>query len=232
MPELPFRDRSEAGRLLGQKLSERHFPEITIVLGLTRGGVAVAFAAADILKAPLDILVVRKLGVPWQPELAMGAVAGGRVRILDEELIRELGITRQEVDVVVAKEMEEVDRRERLYRHEKPAPDLHGWTVIVVDDGLATGSTMTAAVHYVDSFRPAAVIVAVPVASEQACRQLRTITDDVVCLATPQPFHAVGEWYDDFRQVSDAEVQRLLEQHHRKFGPLVKTVAPGVPALH
>ncbi len=224
MVQLPFGDRFEAGRLLGAELATRDLPDNTIVLGLPRGGVVVGFAVATALKAPLDVVVVRKLGVPWQPELAMGAIAGGRIRILDEELIQGLGIPNAQVDAVVIKEMDEVDRREKLYRNGRPAPDLRGWTVILVDDGLATGSTMSAALGYVNSFRPAAVIVAVPIASAKACQHLRRVGGDCVCLATPEPFRAVGEWYGDFRQVTDNEVQRLLELRRRQTGPLVKTV--------
>jgi len=230
MIKLPFRDRSEAGRLLGMAVAKRGFPENTfaentIVLGLPRGGVVVAAVVANILRAPLDFVMVRKLGVPWQPELAMGAIAGGRIRILDQALIEDLGVTSAEVDAVVLKEMDEVERRERLYRHEKLAPDLHDWTVILVDDGLATGSTMLAAVHYVNSFRPAKVIVAVPVGSSQACRRLESVVDECVCLAMPEPFGSVGAWYADFHQTTDMEVQQLLAQNRRQMGPILKTVS-------
>jgi len=230
MIKLPFRDRSEAGRLLGMAVAKRGFPENafaenTIVLGLPRGGVVVAAVVANLLRAPLDFVMVRKLGVPWQPELAMGAIAGGRIRILDQALIEDLGVTSAEVDAVVRKEMDQIERRERLYRNEKLAPDLHEWNVILVDDGLATGSTMLAAVHYVDSFRPAKVIVAVPVGSAQACRRLESVTDECVCLATPEPFVSVGAWYSDFHQTSDMEVQQLLAQNRRQMGPILRTVA-------
>jgi len=227
MIKLPFRDRSEAGRLLGMSLAKRGFPENTIVLGLPRGGVVVAAVVANILRAPLDFVMVRKLGVPWQPELAMGAIAGGRIRILDQALIEDLGVTSAEVDAVVLKEMDEIERRERLYRSERLAPDLHEWTVILVDDGLATGSTMLAAVHYVDSFRPAKVIVAVPVGSAQACRKFESAVDECVCLATPEPFVSVGAWYSDFHQTTDMEVQQLLAQNRRQMGPVLKTVSLG-----
>lgn len=211
MIQLPFRDRDEAGRLLGAKLGARHFPENTIVLGLARGGVAVGLPVAAQLRVPLDIVVVRKVGVPDQPELAMGAIAGGEVRTLDQELIRHLGISQAEVEAVVASETAEAARRERLYRQGQPAPDLGGRVVILVDDGLATGSSMLAAVRYVKSLQPASVLVAVPAGSRQACQQLKKEADDCVCLATPEPFHGVGVWYVDFRQVTDDEVQHLLE---------------------
>ncbi len=212
MIQLPFKDRDEAGRLLGAKLATRQFPENTIVLGLARGGVAVGFPVAAQLGVPLDIVVVRKVGVPDQPELAMGAIAGGEVQTLDQQLIRYLEVSPAEVQVVIASEKAEAARRERLYRQGRPAPELQGRTVILVDDGLATGSSMLAAVRYVKSLQPASVVVAVPVGSSQACQQLIKEADDCVCLATPEPFHGVGVWYMDFRQTTDRDVERLLEQ--------------------
>jgi len=211
--QLPFPDRLEAGRLLGAEVARRHFPEPRIVLGLTRGGVPVARGVAAALKAPLDVVVVRKLGVPWQPELAMGAIAGG-VRTIDEHLIQELGVKEPELDAIIDRETAEAARREKLFRQGRPAPDLEDHTVILVDDGLATGSSMLAAIRYVDNARPARVIVAVPVASVQAYRHLKGIVSDCVCLATPEPFYAVGAWYADFAQVTDEEVQALIEQNH------------------
>lgn len=182
-----------------------------MVLALPRGGVVVGSAVANMLGVPLDIIVVRKLGVPLQPELAMGAIAGDGVRILDEDLIRNLGISHATVDRVVKLETGELERRERLYRKGSPAPNLHGRTVILVDDGLATGSTMLAAVHYVNRFQPAAVIVAVPVASVQVCQRFRSRAIACLCLATPDPLPSVGEWYADFEPTTDSEVQQLLE---------------------
>jgi predicted phosphoribosyltransferase len=184
----------------------------SIVLGLPRGGVPVAFEVGRALESPLDIIVVRKLGVPWQPELAMGAIASGGVRVLDEELIRREGISPEDVEAVAAREKQEAERREQLYRAGRPALELRNRTVILVDDGLATGSTMRAAVKCVKSLQPSAVIVAVPVASRQACAYLRHVADECVCLAVPEPFGAVGEWYQDFRQTSDAEVRELLRR--------------------
>jgi putative phosphoribosyl transferase len=209
---LPFHDRIEAGRLLGAEIAERNLPEPRIVLGLTRGGVPVAKGVAAALGAPLDVLVVRKLGVPWQPELAMGAIAGG-VRTLDEHLIQELGVTENELEKIADREAAEAQRREILFRRGRHAPEVEGHTVILVDDGLATGSSMIAAIRYVDNARPARVVVAVPVGSAQACRHVKGLVSDVICLATPEPFYAVGSWYDQFAQVSDAEVQRLLEEN-------------------
>jgi predicted phosphoribosyltransferase len=215
MVHLPFADRLEAGRLLAADPSLRKHAEGAVILALTRGGVPVGFAVADRLHLPLDIIVVRKIGVPWQPELAMGAIAG-TTRILDERMIQELGIADEDVETIVAREQAEMKRREDLYRGGKPAPDLKGRSAILIDDGLATGSTMLAAVRHARSLKPAKVIIGVPVGSVDACDRLRKEADDLVCLATPEYFFAVGEWYRDFGQVNDAEVQNLLaESRHR-----------------
>jgi putative phosphoribosyl transferase len=213
MIELPFRDRGEAGRLLGAELATRELAPSTIVLALPRGGLPVGFEVSEALNAPLDIVVVRKLGVPWQPELAMGAIAGG-IRVLDHQLIRYLGITDEEIEAVVSREVQEMQRRERAYRSGLPARDLLGRTVILVDDGLATGSTMVAAARHVRSVHPKKLIIAAPVASSEACRRLRSEADECICLAVPEPFCAVGEWYTDFRQVTDVEVQNILKHSH------------------
>jgi putative phosphoribosyl transferase len=210
MLELPFRDRAEAGRLLGAKLAGRDWPKDSIVLALPRGGVPVAFEVARALALPLDVIVVRKLGVPWQPELAMGAIASGGMRVLDQELIRLERISQEDVEAIAAREKLEAERRERLYRAARPPLELRDRTVILVDDGLATGSTMLAAVRCVKSLQSSSVIVAVPVASRQACAHLRQVADECVCLAVPEPFGAVGEWYEDFQQTGDAEVRDLL----------------------
>jgi len=215
---LPFPDRLEAGRLLGAEVARRNLPEPRIVLGLTRGGVPVARGVAAALGASLDVVVVRKLGVPWQPELAMGAIAGG-VRTLDEHLIQEIGVSETELEAIVDRETAEAARREKLFRQGRPAPDLEGHTVILVDDGLATGSSMLSAIRYVDNARPARVVIAVPVGSVQACRHLKGIANDCICLATPEPFYAVGAWYDDFTQVTDADVQRILEESRQHEYP-------------
>jgi putative phosphoribosyl transferase len=210
MVDLPFQDRSEAGRLLGAELASRKLPVNTIVLALPRGGLPVGAEVAEALKAPLDVVVVRKLGVPWQPELAMGAIAGG-TRVLDHQLIRDLRISNKEVEAVVARETKEVERREKLYRSGLPAQDLRARTVVIVDDGLATGSTMLAATRHVRSFHPERLIVAVAVGSSDACNRLRREADECICLAMPEPFFAVGEWYTDFRQVTDDEVRDILK---------------------
>lgn len=212
MIQLPFANRVEAGRLLATELVTRKLQGDVIVVALPRGGLPVGLEVAKTFRAPLDVVIVRKLGVPWQPELAMGAIATGSFQALDEGLIRGLGIPSEEIDAVVARESAEVARREKLYRRGRPALDLHGRTVVLVDDGLATGSTMLVAARYVRSLKPRQTVIAVPVGSVQACQRLRKEADDCVCLATPQPFAAVGEWYVDFRQVTDAEVQHFLER--------------------
>jgi putative phosphoribosyl transferase len=215
MVDLPFTDRVEAGRLLAKELSLHNIQD-GIVPGLARGGVPVAFAVADRLHLPLDVIVARKLGVPWQPELAMGAIAG-TARILDGRMIRELGISDEDVEEIVAREQAEMRRREELYRESEPALDLHGKSAILVDDGLATGSTMMAAVRHARSLHAASVVIAIPVGSRQACDRLRREADDLICLSIPEAFFAVGEWYRDFAQVSDSEVQNLLRQNHRRI---------------
>jgi len=210
MLKLPFQDRSEAGRLLAAEVA-MHDLANPIVLALPRGGLAIGIEVAERLKAPLDVVVVRKLGVPWQPELAMGAMAG-TTRIVDQQLVDQLHISESDIEAVVAREAKEMERREELYRGNRPAPDLTGRTVILVDDGLATGSTMLAAVRHVRAAHPQKVIVAVPVASAQACSRFKKEADECICLAKPEPFFAVGEWYGDFRQVTDSEVQAMLNR--------------------
>jgi len=212
MLQLPFHNRTEAGRLLGATLARRDWPKDSIVLALPRGGVPVAFEVARALGLPLDVIVVRKLGVPWQPELAMGAIASGGVRVLDQQLIRMEGISQEDIEAIATREEQEAERREQLYRAGRPSLELLNRTVILVDDGLATGSTMLAAVKCVKSLEPSAVIVAVPVASRQAREHLRHEADECVSLAIPDAFGAVGEWYQDFRQTSDAEVRELLSR--------------------
>jgi len=219
MLHLPFADRDEAGRILANHLAFHKLADEAVVLALPRGGVPVGFAIARQLQLPLDVLVVRKLGVPWQPELAMGAIAEG-VRVLDEQMIGELGISGPEIDLVAEREQAEIRRRESLYRHGKQALDLAGRSVILVDDGLATGSTMSAAARSVARLRPAGVTIAVPVGSREACTCLLREADELVCLARPEPFVAVGRWYRNFAQTSDAEVVHLLAKNRHDIQTL------------
>jgi predicted phosphoribosyltransferase len=180
------------------------------VLALPRGGVPVAFEVAEALHAPLDIFLVRKLGVPGHEELAMGAIATGGVRVLNEDVVGYLNINDEVIERVAAREQRELERRERVYRGGRAAPDVRGRTVILVDDGLATGSTMRAAAAALRLQRPARIIVAVPVAAPQTCDEFRTEVDEIVCAATPEPFRGVGLWYEDFSQTTDEEVRELL----------------------
>jgi erythromycin esterase-like protein/predicted phosphoribosyltransferase len=210
-----FRDRIEAGRLLAEHLRRYAGRDDLVVLGLPRGGVPVAFEVAHALEAPLDIFLVRKLGVPGHEELALGAIATGGTRVLNKQLIESLDIPPEWIEAIDAKERRELERRERAYRGERPPPDVAGKTVILVDDGLATGSTMLAAVHAIRADDPARVVVAVPVADPEVCAGLRSVADEVVCLSTPQPLQAVGLWYQDFSQTADDEVRELLARARR-----------------
>jgi putative phosphoribosyl transferase len=207
---VPFRDRSEAGRLLAQRLGSYAHRRDVVVLGLPRGGVPVAFEVAQTLEAPLDVFVVRKLGVPGHEELAMGALASGGLRVLNQDIIQHLRISPELIARVVAEEQEELTRRERLYRGNRDAPAVRDQVVILIDDGLATGATMRAAAGAIRQEKPARLIIAVPVAAADTCEELRHHADEMVCLETPEPFHAVGIWYDDFSQTSDDEVRELL----------------------
>jgi predicted phosphoribosyltransferase len=205
-----FRDRREAGQLLATALSRYAGRPDVVVLALPRGGVPVAYEVAQALGAPLDVFVVRKLGVPGHEELAMGAVATPGVRVLNEEVVRGLGIPARMIEAVAAREQAELARRERLYRGDRPAVDVHGRTVILVDDGLATGASIHAAIQALRQRQPARIVVAVPIAAPDRCEALKDQVDDVVCAVTPEPFHAVGLWYDDFSQTTDDEVRELL----------------------
>lgn len=205
-----FRDRAEAGRLLGERLARQGDLGDVVVLGLPRGGVPVARQVARALGAPLEAFLVRKLGLPGQPELAMGAIASGGIRVLNEELVRELRLAGELIDRVAEREAAELERRESTYRGGRAFPDLSGKAVVLVDDGLATGATMRAAVEAVRSRGPRRVVVAVPTAPPHALQELRGRVDGLVWLLAPDPFHAVGLWYQDFREVSDDDVRRLL----------------------
>jgi predicted phosphoribosyltransferase len=205
-----FRNRTDAGRRLAEKLAAYANRPDVLVLALPRGGVPVAFEVARALSALLDVFLVRKLGVPGYEELAMGAVATGGSRVLNDEIVRGLGISEHEIDAVVAREVQELARRERLYRADPRPPDAAGRTVILVDDGLATGATMRAAVEALRRQQPARIVVAVPTASPDTCEALKAEADEVICAMTPEPFFAVGHWYDDFTQTTDEEVRDLL----------------------
>ena len=205
-----FRDRAHAGRVLARALLAYAGRDDVVVLALPRGGVPVAAELARALGAQLDVFVVRKLGLPGHEELAMGAVAPGGVRVLDDRLVRGLGIPDEVLQETVEKELRELERREAAYRAGRPSLDMEGKTVILVDDGLATGATMRAAALALRKVKPARVVVAVPVASAETCDEFRADVDEIVCALTPSPFHAVGLWYDDFSQTSDEEVRELL----------------------
>ena len=211
-----FRDRTEAGHILAQQVKAVVTKSNSLVLALPRGGVPVGFEVARELHADLDVFLARKLGVPGREELAMGAVAGGGVRVLNHALIKQLGLSAELIDRVTGQERQEIERRERLYRGGRPALAANQRTVILVDDGLATGATMLAATRALRAQQPERIVVAVPVASRDACEELREHVDEVICVATPKFFHAVGAWYEDFSQTSDAEVRQLLERAARE----------------
>lgn len=212
MIDTRYADRTDAGRRLATYLGKYAGRRDVIVLALPRGGVPVGHEVAQALDVPLDVFVVRKLGLPWQEELAVGAIASGGAVVLNDDVVRMSGITREQLDRVTRVEEAELHRRERQYRGDRAFPDLTGKTVILVDDGLATGATMRAAVDALRREGPASVVVAVPVAAAETCRRLQSVADDVVCAMTPEPFEAVGLWYDDFSQTSDGEVQDLLSR--------------------
>jgi predicted phosphoribosyltransferase len=213
--EAIFTDRFDAGRKLAQQLGDFAGREDVIVLALPRGGVPVAFEVAEALGVPMDVFVVRKLGVPGQEELAFGALASGDVTVFNESILRLLDMPGEMLDEVIAHEQVELARRERLYRADLPPLNISGMTVIIVDDGLATGASMAAAVAALKKLGPKDIVVAVPVSSTQACEELDRQTG-IRCIAayTPEPFHGVGMWYQDFSQTSDEEVQELLAKTH------------------
>jgi putative phosphoribosyl transferase len=205
-----YRNRTEAGRLLAAELREYANRADVLVLALPRGGVPVGYEVAHALHVPLDAFIVRKLGVPAHPELAMGAIATGGVRVIDRSVMESFGVTEAELAAVAATEEQELERRERRYRGGAAPPQVVGRTVILVDDGLATGATMAAAATALRAQRPAHLIVAVPVAARETCRDLRRLVDRTVCAMTPEPFLAVGLWYEDFSETTDDEVRELL----------------------
>jgi predicted phosphoribosyltransferase len=214
-----FTDRRDAGCQLAARLQQLTGRPGLLVLGLPRGGVPVAYEVASALRAPLDVFVVRKLGVPGHEELAMGAVASGGVRVVNEEVVRQLGITRQVFDAITEEEKREVLRRDRGYRLGRPLPAIHGAAVILVDDGVATGSTVLAAVHALREFGPESITVATPVIARETMRTLAQVADAVEYVAIPEPFYGVGAHYEDFSQTSDNEVRQLLAEAGASDGP-------------
>jgi len=211
-----FHDRTEAGRVLATDLAKYAGRSDVIVLALPRGGVPVAFEVARALGAPLDVFLVRKLGLPGHEELAMGAIASGGIRLINEDIVDAYQVTDAEIETVAAAEQTELERREQAYRDGRPLPPLHDRTVILVDDGLATGATMRAAVLAIRQERPARIVVAVPVAAAETCEEFLSIVDDIICAETPAPFYAVGLWYEDFSQTTDDEVHELLTRAARR----------------
>ena len=208
-----FASRQEAGVELALRLEQYKGRDDVIVLALPRGGVPVASEVARALNAPLDVFVVRKLGLPGHPELAMGAIASGGVQVLNADVVEWYRVPTTVIDQVARREQAELDRRQIAYRGDTRAPDLRGRTILLIDDGLATGSTMKAAVQAARLHQPSRIIVAVPVGAPETCQELAAIADEVVCARTPEPFSAVGLWYTDFSQTTDAEVRQLLQEH-------------------
>lgn len=214
----PYPNRAAAGQALGRSLRGYAGKPKLLVLALPRGGVPVAYEVAVALGAPLDVFLVRKLGVPGHEELAMGAIASGGVRVVNDDVLRFMRLDKTAIERAADREEAEIARRERDYRNDAPAAPIGGRTVILIDDGLATGATMRAAAMAIQSQEPARMIIAVPVATRLVCRELRALVDQVVCLMTPDPFFAVGVWYDDFTQTPDAEVRDLLGRRRRELG--------------
>jgi predicted phosphoribosyltransferase len=207
-----YRNRAEAGRKLAEYLLRyKDLPNV-LVLALPRGGVPVAYSVARALRVPLDILVVRKLGVPGHEEMALGAIATGGVRVLNDDIIRQYNFSEDVIEQVTRREAKELERRERLYRNGRPPPQVRDQTIILVDDGLATGSSMRVAIRALRHMQPAKIIAAVPVGAAETCDEIRDDADEVVCAARPEPFLAVGHWYGDFSQTSDDEVRELLRR--------------------
>ncbi len=212
-----FPNRTEAGRRLALRLRDYENRKDVIVLGIPRGGVPVAFEVARMLKVPLDVLVLRKLGVPGHEELGFGAIASGGLRALNPEIVEALRISPLDIELVTSRERKELKRREHAYRGRRPTLNVNGFTVILVDDGIATGSGMRAAIDALRQMKPAQIVIAVPVAPGSTCDRLRSEVDDLVCLETPEPFYGVGQFYFDFSQISDQEVNELLDRAAREL---------------
>lgn len=207
-----FRDRRDAGRKLAQKLIDYARRDDVIVLALPRGGVPVAYEVAKALNLPMDIFIVRKLGLPGHEEVAIGAIASGGIRVLNNDIVRYFKIPEPLIDAVARRELEELERRASAYRGNRPSPDLQGRTVILIDDGLATGASMRAAVAGLRTQSPAQIVVAVPTAAAETCEALEPEVDKLICATTPEPFHGVSRWYEDFSQTTDEEVKTLLAE--------------------
>jgi len=212
MDDQAFIDRRDAGRVLASRLTKYAGRDDVIVLALPRGGVPVAYEVASALGAPMDVFLVRKLGTPGHRELAMGAIASGGVRVLNEDVVHWYGISASAIERIAREEQEELERRERAYRDDRPPSDFTNKAVILIDDGLATGSTMRAAAQAVRARRPARVVIAVPVGAPQTCAELAAVADEVICVRMPEPFSAVGQWYLNFNQTDDDEVRDLLQK--------------------
>ena len=212
-----FKDRRDAGKQLAQELTAYAGRSVVIVLALPRGGVPVAYEVARALHAPLDIFIVRKLGLPGHEELAIGAIASGGVRVLNEDIVRALNIPESVIESIARRELQELERRERTYRGNRPPPEVRGRTVVLVDDGLATGASMRAAVAALRAQNPARIVVAVPTAAPETCEAFESEVDEIVCAMTPEPFYGVGRWYEDFSQTTDEEVRALLEEAARQL---------------
>jgi predicted phosphoribosyltransferase len=213
----PFKDRRDAGRKLAQKLTSYAGKPDLLILALPRGGVPVAYEVALALNAPLDIFIVRKLGLPGREELAIGAIATGGVRVLNRDIIRTLSIPDEVITFVAKRELQELVRREKLYRRERPAPEVRDRTIILIDDGLATGASMRAAIAGLRVRHPSQIVVAVPAAAAEVCQTFRSEVNEIVCAITPEPFYGVGRWYEDFSQTTDEEVRILLEEANHQF---------------
>jgi putative phosphoribosyl transferase len=214
---VPFKDRRDAGRKLAQKLSAYAGQQNGLILALPRGGVPVAYEVALTLNIPLDIFIVRKLGVPGREELAFGAIASGGIRVLNSDVVRMLSIPDEVINFVAKRELQELQRRESIYRGDRSSLEFRDHTVILIDDGLATGASMRAAVAGLRSQNPARVVIAVPAAAPETCEAFKAEVDEVICAITPELFYGVGRWYEDFSQVTDEEVRVLLEEANRQI---------------
>jgi putative phosphoribosyl transferase len=212
-----FRDRRDAGRKLAQELIHYSGRSDVTIFALPRGGVPVAYEVALAINAPMDIFIVRKLGLPGREELAIGAIASGGIRVLNNDIVRILNVPEEVINFVVQRERQELKRRERMYRGDRPMPNVHDRTVILIDDGLATGATMRAAVTGLRAQNPARIVVAVPTAAREVCEAFQFEVDEMICAMTPEPFQGVGKWYEEFPQMNDEEVRNLLEKANRQL---------------